>query len=638
MRKLTLFLLVLFTLAALPALAQDGAAPGTFAESDCWFGAITGHNPRCGYLTVPEDHNNPDSGRTLRLAVAIFPATGADPAPDPLIYLEGGPGGSPLEILQFTFSTQFAAFTADRDVIIFDQRGVGYSEPALDCPELTELQRETLDQALSLEENTRLTNAAFAACQARLVSEGVDLTLYNSAQNAADVALLWQSLGYSEVNLYGISYGTRLALTIMRDQPQGVRSVMIDSVYPPNVNLLQAPLNANRAFEALFAGCAADADCNAAYPDLESVFYETAARLTAAPAEIEVRDLNTLEALPAVLNGDSFITLTFQALYSADLIPSLPQAIYAARAGSFSFYEQLYALLLFQADVLSYGMYNSVQCSEDTLLVSEGELTQIAAEIPDALRGFAGDYSPEQVFGFCQDWGVTALPALENEAVTSDIPTLVMAGEYDPITPPAWAELAAQTLPNSTYFLVPGVGHGAIPASECATRIALAFLADPTTPPDGSCLASAPAPDFSIAGEAVTLVPFTNEDLGISSVAPEGWQETSQTVSGLIVLIFQRDLETNLSFIVLATPQQQFLQGLALQTGGALPDPAQTLAVEGVTWTIYELVLMGIPFNVAVAEIDGLTYVLQLQTMAEESAALVEQVLVPAVQALRPLQ
>ncbi|MFN8373035.1 MAG: alpha/beta fold hydrolase [Anaerolineae bacterium] len=636
MRKLFLaFTILLLVMAFRPALAQDAS----FEPTDCWFDDVPGQDPECGWLTVPADHNNPDNGETIQLAVAVFHATGDDPAPDPVVYLEGGPGGSPLEFISLTFDSLFSAFAEQRDVIVFDQRGVGYSQPALDCSEIVDMTYETLDENLSIDESNQMTLDAYQQCHDRLTGEGIDLSLFNSAQNAADVAMIGPALGYDEVNLYGISYGTRLALTVMRDHPEGIRSVIIDSVYPPQETLFNATNNFNRALQTLFAGCAADDACNEAFPDLESVFNDTYEALQANPAELDVVDASRPgRTLPALLNGDSFVGLVFQSLYSAELIPSLPKAIYDASQGNYSYFGTMLTLLLYQIDVISNGMYNSVECAEEVPFSTPDEVAALNTDLPAELQSQAdGVGFGESTFALCDIWDVTAAPAVENEAVTSELPTLVMAGEYDPITPPDWGRAAAASLPNSTFFLVPAVGHGAIPSSECATGIALAFFDDPEASPDGACLLDAPGVDFVIPGEALTLAPFSNEEVGISSVAPEGWDESVQNAGGLTVLAYARGTDAALVFLVLPLDLNTFMQSIALQAGGELPDP-QIVETDNATWSIYQLELMGQSAAIAVAEIDGLTYAMQLTAPSSEMEDLTTQVLVPAIEALVPLE
>ena len=229
-RFLILVLAGLVLLAAFPAAAQDAATP-RFEPGDCIFQSPAGQEPECGYLIVPEDRSNPD-GNTIQIAVARFKSTNPNPPDDAMIYLEGGPGGSTLENISLSFDSLFAPYLADRDVIAFDQRGVGLSQPTLDCPELTDMTYAMLDQRITVDESVRLGAEAISACGARLQSDGINLAAYNSVESAADVNDLRQVLGYDQLDLLGISYGTRLALTIMRQQPEGLRAVILDSVWP----------------------------------------------------------------------------------------------------------------------------------------------------------------------------------------------------------------------------------------------------------------------------------------------------------------------------------------------------------------------------------------------------------------------
>jgi pimeloyl-ACP methyl ester carboxylesterase len=175
---------------------------------------------QCGYLSVPEDHTRPQ-GSKIRLAIAIFKSASAHPKPDPVVYLQGGPGGPLVDALGPSFtSNSLAAWPGDRDLILLDQRGTGNSQPSLACPELT-----TMAHARFVE--------AMRACHDRLVREGINLNDYTTLQSTGDVHDLVQALGYRQANLYSISYGTRLALTVMRLSPSDVRSVVLDSVFPP---------------------------------------------------------------------------------------------------------------------------------------------------------------------------------------------------------------------------------------------------------------------------------------------------------------------------------------------------------------------------------------------------------------------
>ncbi|MCA9907717.1 MAG: alpha/beta fold hydrolase, partial [Anaerolineae bacterium] len=212
-------LILLVTLLALAFFQTDTMAQSTFEAAACPFepppGAVEGEDIECGYVSVPEDHTAPDS-RQIKLAVAIIHPPGGPANSDPIVYLSGGPGGSRLMLLNFMAESYPPMFALERDLIIFDQRGVGYSQPALICPEMVELLAELFDyewqgETLDAEGVRELKVDTLTACRDDL-SAIADLSLYNTAQNAADVADLRVAMGYDEINLYGSSYGTRLAL------------------------------------------------------------------------------------------------------------------------------------------------------------------------------------------------------------------------------------------------------------------------------------------------------------------------------------------------------------------------------------------------------------------------------------------
>ena len=219
--------------------ALDGCPAARFVPAACDVKLPDGQSAEtvaCGHLIAPEDRSRAD-GRTVRLAVAVLKATGEAPASDPFVHLSGGPGGRLLETGMQLYTPEFAApIQAKRDLVFFDQRGVGLSRPKLDCPEYVAAVRASYAVSATVEEETAQTMTALRACRERLVGEGVNLSAYTSAASAADLQDLMIALGYDRWNIYGISYGTRLALTAMRDTPEHIRSVVLDSTLPVHAN------------------------------------------------------------------------------------------------------------------------------------------------------------------------------------------------------------------------------------------------------------------------------------------------------------------------------------------------------------------------------------------------------------------
>ncbi|NDJ78911.1 MAG: alpha/beta hydrolase [Chloroflexi bacterium] len=476
------------------AQAQDPLLP-RYEVGACDFRTGSGGDIECGTLIVPEDRNNPNSPE-IRLPVAILKATGNDPFSDPVIYLEGGPGGNVLEYAPYFFEIPLRA---TRDIILFDQRGTGYAEPSLDCPEIENYYYD-FDYDLDSDSNPDSDNQRYKQvlldCRDRLEDEGINLAAYNSAANAADVADLCVTLGYKSCNLWGVSYGTRLALTVMRDYPNDIRSVVLDSVYPPSVDLmLELAANTDRAFHQLYDACAADPDCDAAYPDLEGVLVEVVLDLNASPAVIGGDGSFGFGMYEVEISGDEVLGTLFNALYVRDLIPELPAVIYAAHDGDILPLAELAMMMSDRGDGFSEGMYLSVQCYEEITFSTYTQYADAASEYPYLESYFV---SNALEYALCDRWGAGSADGAENERVISDIPTLIMSGEFDPITPPSWGLLAAETLPNSYAYEYPGVGHGSSFSHPCPLEMMQAFLDDPKGPPAAGCIASMDPLPFTI--------------------------------------------------------------------------------------------------------------------------------------------
>jgi pimeloyl-ACP methyl ester carboxylesterase len=201
----------------------------------------------CGYLVVPENRSRPE-GRTIRLLVAKYPARSAEKRPDPIVYLAGGPGDiAPLEVNGFIA----ADFIRDRDIYVVSQRGTMFSEPALTCVAPDAFARELLGLRFYSEATMRAHLAATEACHRDLAATGADLSAYNSTESAADFADLRKVLGFDVWNVYGTSYGSYLAQTLMRDHPEGIRSVVLDSVLPTTYTIPQNWRNTRAGFDNL---------------------------------------------------------------------------------------------------------------------------------------------------------------------------------------------------------------------------------------------------------------------------------------------------------------------------------------------------------------------------------------------------
>ncbi|GAC1679853.1 MAG: hypothetical protein NVS9B9_00590 [Ktedonobacteraceae bacterium] len=478
--------------------AQAVTPTANFRASACPFplgtGIVDGQIVRCGYVTVPESRQNPN-GAKVQLAVAIFKSPNVQNDTSPVVRLEGGPGGPSLDNwARYITSSNFSRFVFNHDLIMFDQRGTGYSTPSLRCSEVLKLQYDTLNIHMSAIDSEHMQLQALQACHDRLIQSGVELNAFNVLENAADVHDLIQALGYKQVNLYGVSYGTRLALTTMRLYPAVIRSVVLDSVYPPQKNRTDLPRSAQRVFNVLFQGCAANSQCAMQYPQLDSVFYQLVTDLNATPVHFQTTNAITGKIYTVEMAGDDFVFVLFSALYASSIIPALPKMIFQVRDHNYALLSQIYGLVEFD-DTFSYGMFYSDECNEDWSFVTQNEINTATQGVPSQIQP-ALKNSLLLEYDACHVWNVQKAPAVQKQPVVSDIPTLVLTDEYDPITPPENGKLAAQTLKNSYYFLFPGLGHGAEYSAPCVNSIISAFDDTPTQQPSSACIASMGEPNF----------------------------------------------------------------------------------------------------------------------------------------------
>ncbi len=614
------------------AAAQEEAPVPRFEPDACLLPTPEAYTVECGYLVVPEDRANPDSP-AIRLALAIFRSNNPDKASDPLVYLEGGPGGSALKITGGSFDQVFAPYARYRDVILLDQRGVGFSQPALDCPEMYSYLVSSLAGDLTVDEDIAQLMSAVSACGSRLAASGANLSAYNSAASAADLRDLAAVLGYDQINLIGISYGTRLALTVMRDHPEIVRSAVLGGLFPPQVSLAaDTPANVNRALSALFAACAADADCAAAYPDLEARFYELVARLNAEPASVKIIDPVAQTPFDALVNGDELYSALSLMLYNANLLPQLPQGIAAAYNGDYSALSNYLLLTLATENFISRGMFLSVQCAEDAAFDPPDALEANIAAFPflESFLRRGGDFAD-----ICAVWDSGTADPVENEPVSSDVPALLVSGEYDPVTPPAWGELAAETLPNAVHVVISNASHDAL-STDCAVELAVAFLNDPAVELNTSCAAAQGGIAFALPGAELDLpefafVPFTPDDGAYTVNVPEGW---AQVQPGVFARSSTPVDQTVLIVLSLPVTLADFLQAVVSQLTGldTPPEVTATREANGLTWSLFEADFFGFPAAVAAAERGGLTYAVQLvANNAAERDALRAAILLPVV-------
>ncbi|MPY90082.1 MAG: alpha/beta fold hydrolase [Luteitalea sp.] len=479
-------------LSILLPIARTGPLPGAppqpstsvprFERSACPVDVVPDEAIDCGVLTVRENRRKADS-RAIRLPVMIFRTRAAAPAPDPVLFVPGGPGVSAVAGRK---SAQGNILLEDRDFIVLEPRGARHAQPALECPATNALKGEIA--AGRLRGRAALARAA-AECRANLTASGVDLDGYRTEALADDIEDLRKALGYDKWNLLGLSYGTRVVLTVLRRHPSGVRSVVLDSVLPPDVNFDEvATANLQRALNMVFDGCVIDRDCSAAYPDLRRRFADLIARADNDPLPLGLHAAGR----PTEIRGAEVVSAIYVALHSRQMIPHIPRIISSAADGH---YKELTPLVSNNqgGSSMAWGLRYSVWCADEA---SFERADRIAGQVsPDlGLGGIdEGTASP----GECTAWNVAPAPAIENEPVKSDVPALIFAGEFDPDTPPDWGRQLLETMPNAVYVELRGGTHGA-GFSSCGGEITMAFLRPPGSPLPIECALELRGADFGL--------------------------------------------------------------------------------------------------------------------------------------------
>jgi pimeloyl-ACP methyl ester carboxylesterase len=486
----------------------------------------------CSTVVVPLNRARPD-GRTVRLAVARLSSTAPSaparsaparsaparsaparsaparsaparsapaPAADtvPVAFLNGGPGNSTLADVVPVFLT--SPILAGRDVVLWDQRGTGASRPRLDCAESEEAEVAVRRSARSDLADARTLIAASRACARRLVASGADLTAFSTDQNAADVDDVRRALGIARWDLLGVSYGTALAQQTMRSHPSGIRRVVLDSVLPPDRGAAADAFTADEQLIRLLTACQRDRACRKMLPDPQAALSRAVARYQARPHVVAIpADPGTgAPGSRVVLTGTDVAGLfaqatgTFQSAGDTDtstVLRSLPQRLARLDAGDPRGLDELVRLLRAPGGPaprnarFDQGMSRAVMCHDRRALLSREEGLEIIRRTP-RLAWTVQTQSPAL---YCPDWPSGTAPASFNSPLRSDIPTLVMAGEFDYQTPLDWSRQVAETLPGSRFVAFGTSGH-ALTATPCGQRVIDSFLASPDAEPRTGCV------------------------------------------------------------------------------------------------------------------------------------------------------
>lgn len=411
----------------------------------------------CGTLRVFENRDA-RQGRTIDLNIVVLPALGNDAAPDPLFFLAGGPGQGAAQMAR-QLRELFRRVQARRDIVLVDQRGTGDSHP-LNC--------HVVDDSLAaLNEPRERWLARLRDCLAQL---DADPRFYTTTIAMDDLDDVRRYLGYERINLYGGSYGTRAALTYLRQHEAAVRSVVLDGVAPADMRLpLFFGRDAERAFNRLAADCEIDPACASRHPNLSERLRTLLGALDKAPVTVRLTHPRTGVAEQVRVDGEFVANVIFGALYNPLTSSMLPELI--ARAEQHDF-QALLALALLNEESggnMSLGMQLSVVCAEDYPRISPDQIARAEGATLFGRHLLAGRLDA------CEFWPRGHVDPSYYEPVVSDVPVLVLSGDLDPVTPPQWGESILPHLSNAHHVIVPATGHGTI-GTACGMRIIHAFV------------------------------------------------------------------------------------------------------------------------------------------------------------------
>jgi pimeloyl-ACP methyl ester carboxylesterase len=457
---------------------------------------------RCGTLTVPE-HRGKVDGKTVELSVAIIPAATAQPKPDPILWLAGGPGDDAITEIPMALAGDL---NRDRDVIFMSQRGTYTAKPSLTCPVVDRFGGETLDQPYDAAATGRAFAKASATCRRQLEKQGVDLGAYNTLESADDLEDLRTALGIDKWNVYGISYGTDYALNYLRTHPQGIRSVGIDGVFPPPLaGGVAAWTSAGEGINAVFDACAAQPACHDRYGDIGATFGKLVRQYEAHPKTFRVDVPDVDEPVKVMISGGMLVQWAVSP--GTHLAAQVPAAIDALAHGDAQPIAAGWAAPRLNpagVGVLGNGLFYGVSCGEWVPYETEAKVISAGRKAFPEFPVSVLRNAPNLQFmrSNCKTWGVPTVDRAVRDVTTSSIPTLVISAQYDGQTASSFGPLVAKSLANSTVVEIPNVAHVAFAspspaANACTQSIARDFF-DVLDAVDTSCTTTVPPTDFEI--------------------------------------------------------------------------------------------------------------------------------------------
>jgi pimeloyl-ACP methyl ester carboxylesterase len=455
----TIAVFLLITLHSASAVRQNGAK---LILTDCTVQRFAG-KAKCGTFEVYENRAT-KKGRTITLKIILLPATGDKREPDPFVYFAGGPGSAATEDAA-GLAQAFPRILEHHDMLFVDQRGTGGSHP-LDCKFYDDADLQSyLGYFFPIEDVRK--------CREQLEPNS-DLKQYVTTIAADDMDELRAALGYERLNLFGGSYGTRAALTYLKRHPKHVRTAILQGVSPADHFMPgDFPLQTERALQGVLAECLADKACSEAFPNIKDEAKAVLAQLIKGPVEVEIQKPNSTEKVKVKLSRDLVAEAIRYMLYSPVPASRVPLILHVASQGDYAPLART-AIQYRQRLVAtgSNGMYLSITCAEDLPWIKPGEGERMAQNT------FLGDYRLRQQREACALWPRAEIERDYAQPVKSDVPVLILTGEWDPVTPPSNGDRVAKTLTNSLHVVVPHGAHGlgGLEGMDCIDNLIVDFI------------------------------------------------------------------------------------------------------------------------------------------------------------------
>jgi pimeloyl-ACP methyl ester carboxylesterase len=472
----------------------------------------------CGYIRVPEDRSHPQ-GRTIRVAAAVVGSRSEAPSAEPVLVLPGGPAAGAITRFYYANFFQKSSWARDHDLVFVDTRGTGLSRPRLGCPEVDQTDVPLFyNRPYVLGRGLKIMGSALDQCRRRLLQQGLRPRAYTTSASVDDLEALRESLAVDRWNVLSISADGLLGLSYMREHPESVRANIVDSGMSTQMQgLLDYERGLADLLDGVFAGCAANQACRTRYPHLRRGFMRLVSRLNTRPRVIRFPDFRPRPVRLRLDGMSLYKDVMLQVFPGNAFVPNeIPHLIDNMWRQSHGELRAVYQEQFGTGPVtngnsdhfVALGRTMSAECHDITNFITPAERRRAVRDLPmmadryldrhfDLTHFFADPRSPAG----CRIWRAGRAPAEQHRPVSSSVPTLVLAGEFDTGVPPLIVRQVDDRLSRSTYVEFPASAHLQLASynvgSDCARSIAAAFLAEPENALDTSCVDALPDADFT---------------------------------------------------------------------------------------------------------------------------------------------